>query len=52
MSKFDKILGSSEKKFKQKLKDLENALGHHNDSAIEFEDALKELSRRLEHIIS
>jgi hypothetical protein len=33
MSKFDKILGSAEKKFKQKLKELESALITHNISA-------------------
>lgn len=47
ITKFDKILSGSDRKFKQKMKDLECALEQHNENSDLFEDSLVELSSKL-----
>lgn len=47
ITKFEKILSGSDRKFKQKMKDLECALEQHNESSDLFEDSLIELSSKL-----
>ena len=47
ITKFDKILSGSDRKFKQKMKDLECALEQHNESSDLFEDSIVELNSKL-----
>lgn len=48
MSKFEKILGSSEQKFSQKMKDIEVAIAQQEKTHSNFEEVLKQLESKLE----
>ena len=50
ITKFDKILSGSDRKFKQKMKDLECALSQHNENSDLFEDSLIELNSKLKNL--
>lgn len=45
--KFDKILSTSEKKFKQRLKDLEAVIQQNTNSFISFKEILEEIEKTL-----
>lgn len=47
ISKFERILGSSEQKFSQKMKDLESALCQHNELTENLEESLKSLAEKI-----
>lgn len=48
LMKFDKILSTSEKKFKQRLKDLESVLQQTTNSFLNFSEILNEIAKNIE----
>jgi len=52
MSKFNAILTSHKQKYVHMVERLNDTMMFHNESSQQFEDALKDLSKKLERIIS